>query len=47
MATGISKAEKETDAADSDLVQPFFRRKLDDNPRTGADVDEELWKFFP
>lgn len=47
VATGISKAEKQTDAADADLVQPFFRRKLDDNPRTGADVDEELWPYVP
>ncbi len=39
-AGGISKAEKQTDAQDADLVQPEFHKDMHDNPRTGTTHDE-------
>ena len=38
-AGGISKADKETQEADTDRVKPGFVREQFDNPRAGRDID--------
>ena len=46
-AGGISKSEKLSDSLDEDLVQPTFRKGMDDNPRKVTTRDESIGLVTP